>query len=48
MLSFEFSKKWVTEELSDEDYKAILAYEMPFEDTLVRGIKCCVRLKLEE
>ena len=31
MLPFELSKKWVTEEISLEDYKAILAYEMPVE-----------------
>ena len=31
MLPFELSKKWVTEEISVEDYKAILAYEMPVE-----------------
>lgn len=28
MLSFELSKKWLTEESSADDYKAILAYEM--------------------
>ncbi len=32
LLPFELSKKWVTEELSPEDYKAILAYEMPSEE----------------
>jgi len=32
MLSFELSKKWITEELSTEDYKAILAYKMPTEN----------------
>jgi len=29
MLSFELSKKWVNDEITLEDYKAILAYEMP-------------------
>jgi putative SOS response-associated peptidase YedK len=29
MLSFELSQKWVNEELSLEDYKAILDFEMP-------------------
>ena len=32
MLSFELSKKWITEELNEEDYKAIVAYEMPVEN----------------
>jgi len=32
MLSFELSKKWITEELSTEDYKAILAYEMSLQN----------------
>jgi putative SOS response-associated peptidase YedK len=29
MLPFELSKKWVENELSDEEYREILAYEMP-------------------
>ena len=32
MLPLELSKKWVNEEISAEDYKAILAYEMPVND----------------
>ena len=32
MLPFELSKKWVSEGLSDEQYKEILAYEMPSEE----------------
>lgn len=31
MLPFELSKKWVNNNLSAEDYKALLAYEMPSE-----------------
>ena len=31
LLPFELSKKWVEEEISEEDYKEILAYEMPAE-----------------
>lgn len=32
LLPFELSKKWVSEELSNEEYKAILDYEMPSEE----------------
>ena len=32
MLPLGLSKKWVNEEISAEDYKAILAYEMPVND----------------
>lgn len=32
LLPFELSKQWVEEELSDEQYRAILAYEMPSEE----------------
>ena len=32
MLTLGLSKKWVNEEISAEDYKAILAYEMPVND----------------
>lgn len=31
MLPLELSKKWISEELEEVDYKAILAYEMPSE-----------------
>lgn len=29
MLPFEFSKKWIMDDFSDEEYKSILDYEMP-------------------
>lgn len=32
LLPFELSKKWVEEELTLEDYKAILAFEVPSEE----------------
>ena len=32
MLPLELSKKWVNEEISAEEYKAILAYEIPVKD----------------
>ena len=32
MLTFKLSKKWVEEEISEADYKEILAYEMPVEN----------------
>jgi putative SOS response-associated peptidase YedK len=32
MLTYKLSKKWVEEEISEADYKEILAYEMPVEN----------------
>ena len=32
MLPFELSKKWLDEELTDQDYKSILDFEMPSEE----------------
>ena len=31
-LPFELSNKWLREDLSEDDYKAILAFEMPSEE----------------
>lgn len=38
MLPFELSKKWVSEELNEENYRAILAYEMPVDNMHYRSV----------